>query len=149
MPTRFKQIGRKVRSGQRKALDDGAVERVVAVIRNWPCPPLTWKLLTESVARKEAGGWTRQALAGKSSIADAFRKKKDDFRRGIRRPAKDPAVVILSRQIEGLKAQVDELKATLSKYEERFLTMLRNAAVRGISPSDLEKSLPSIDRAGV
>ena len=137
------------RRGPRKALDDDAVKQVCEIIRSWPRAPMTWDSIVAIVAQQQKGGWTRQALSGNPTIADAYARRKDELRKGKTRPSRDPAIDVLQRQVKDLKAEVEGLRAKLSEYEARFVAMIRNASVRGITQEELERALPSIDRKSI
>ncbi|KQQ45673.1 hypothetical protein ASF58_19045 [Methylobacterium sp. Leaf125] len=110
---------------------------------------MTWEALTEDIARRERGGWTRQSLAGNARISEAYDKRKRELGSGKAKVPRDPAIVILKRDIQERDVEIARLKDLLSAYEERFLVMLRNAAVRGLKPEELEKALPPIDRKSI
>jgi len=137
------------RTGSRRRLDDDAIKRVCELIGLWTNPPLTWEALTERVSEGGRVGWTRQTLAGNVKIAEAFDRKKVDLRSGKSKLPRDPALVILRRDIEERDAQILRLKDILRSYEERFLVMIRNASVRGISQDELEHPLIPIDRKSI
>lgn len=100
-----------------------------------------------SLRRQDVGSWTRQALSAKPEIVEAIRARKDALAKGTKRRSRDPEVVVLRRQVDGLQAEMKDLAEKLAWYEERHLIMLRNAAVRGLTESDLMKTLPPIDRS--
>lgn len=135
------------RSGPRQHLDDATLARIRGVIQAWPDLPLRWEDLVALLKRQGVGSWTRQALSAKPEIVEAVKARKDALAKGAKRRSRDPEVVVLRRQVEGLQTQVKELTEKLAWYEERHLIMLRNAAVRGLTEADLMKALPPIDRS--
>lgn len=135
------------RSGSRQHLDEAVVARIREVVQSWPELPLRWEDLVATLRQRGVGGWTRQALAAKPEIAEAVRARKQALAKGSKRRTRDPEVVVLRRQVEGLQARVEELLAQLGWYEERHLIMLRNASVRGLTEADLMKPLAPIDRS--
>ncbi|MPR13130.1 hypothetical protein [Microvirga tunisiensis] len=102
----------------------------------------------EVIARRENGGWSRQALSGNSRIAETYKQRKVDLRKGKSRKSPDPALDVVQRQLKDREAQITDLKVKLVQYEERFITMIRNAAVHGLTQHELEEPLPDIDRKG-
>ena len=130
-------------------MDPKSVQGVCELIRSWPTLPLTWDLITGSVALRGIGGWTRQALAGNERILEAYRQRKVALAKGKTKTSRDPAVVVLKRQVEDLQARLADVQGKLAAYEERFLIMIRNAAVKGVSPDELERPLLPIDRKAI
>jgi len=123
------------------------VARICEVIQAWPELPLRWVDLIAALKQRKVGSWTRQALGAKAEIVEAVTARKKALARGTKRRTRDPEVVVLRRQVEGLQAQVDELLGKLAWYEERHLIMLRNASLRKLTEHDLMKDLPPIDRS--
>lgn len=143
-----KTAGKRARKKTRRKIDVEAAERVCALIRSWPSSPLTWEVLVEVVAQRERGGWTRQALSSHEDISSAYRARKDDLRKGPKAD-RDPELVILMRKVEEKEFVIKKLEEKLAHYEERQITMMRNAVVRGITMEELERPLPPIDRASI
>ena len=135
------------RSGSRQHLDEAVVARICEVIRSWQEPPLRWEDLVATLRQRGIGSWTRQALSGKAEIVEAIKDRKEALAKGAKRRSRDPEVVVLRRQVDGLQAQLKEIAEKLAWYEERHLIMLRNASVRGLTEEDLMKALPAIDRS--
>jgi hypothetical protein len=135
------------RSGSRQHLDEAVVARICEVIRSWPEPPLRWEDLVATLRQRGIGSWTRQALSGKAEIVEAVKVRKEALAKGAKRRSRDPEVVVLRRQVEGLQAELKDTAAKLAWYEERHLIMLRNASVRGLTEEDLMKPFPAIDRS--
>ncbi|MGX9982574.1 hypothetical protein [Methylobacterium fujisawaense] len=135
------------RSARRQHLDETAVARICEVIRSWPESPLRWEDLVAVLRQRGIGSWTRQALSSKPAIIQAIQARKDALAKGVKRPRRDPEVVVLRRQVDDLRVRNEELLAKLAWYEERHLVMLRNASVRGLTEAELMKALPPIDRS--
>lgn len=135
------------RTRRRQHLDETVVARIREVVQTWPELPLRWVDLIAALQQRKVGSWTRQALAAKPEIVEAVTARKQALARGTKRRTRDPEVVVLRRQVEGLQAQVEELLGKLAWYEERHLIMLRNASVRKLTEHDLMKDLPPIDRS--
>lgn len=140
----------KTRIVSRQPIDVAARQRVCSLIRSWPeGTPLTWESLVAMLAQGSKGAWSRQALSRHPEIVEALHRRKDDLRKGKPKVSRDPAIVVLGRQVAEKDAEIVELRNRLARYEERFLTMIRNAAVRGLTQADLERPLPTIDRKRV
>lgn len=136
----------RARRGRRKPLDARAVERVVALIRAWPALPLTWEVVVRAVAAAENGGWSRQSLSGNERISRTYKDRHSALSAGRTRIPRDPAAVVLQNLNRDLNARLAEMEQLLRQYEERFLTILRNASARGISQEMLEGPLDPINR---
>ena len=54
--------------------------------------------------------------------------------------------MVWQRRAEALQQEVERLKRELTAYEERFIRYEYNAHAHGISPAELGKPLPPIDR---
>lgn len=137
---------------RRQPIDPAATNRVCSLLRAWPEEtPLTWDAVVDAVAGSGKGTWTRQALSRHDAIVEAYHRRKDEIRagRGKAKVVRDPAIVVLQRQLEAKEVEIGELKRVLARYEERFLTMIRNAAVRGVTEEELHRALPPIDRRRV
>lgn len=134
------------RTGKRRRLDEAAIERVCAFIRVWPHAPLTWEELTAAVADRERGGWTRQTLSTNGRIAEVYAERKAALRKKPARPPRDPALIMLQRDVEHRDGEIARLQGKLVEYEERFLVMRRNAAIRGLTEEELLRPLLPVDR---
>ncbi len=108
---------------------------------------MRWEDLVAVLRQRGIGSWTRQALSSKPAIIQAIQARKDALAKGVKRPRRDPEVVVLRRQVDDLRVRNEELLAKLAWYEERHLVMLRNASVRGLTEAELMKALPPIDRS--
>ena len=136
----------KPRSRGRTRIDADTAERICALIRSWPSGPMTWELLVETLATRGDGAWTRQGLHKHAVIAAEFAKRKKELRNGDR-VVVDPERAVANQRIAELTSKVFELERKLAHYEERHVTMMRNAAVRGMTMEELERPLPPVDRA--
>lgn len=156
------------RSAARRAMTPIDIERIRELVRAWPSEPFTWQLVCERVVREiqkagasgkrwgsDASGWSRQALSGHPQIKEAYDTRKDELRkereRGKKNPFRnrDPEIVVLRRDRDGLRIKIAELEAKLSAYEERFQTVLYNQALGATDANELLRPLlPKIDRLG-
>ena len=110
---------------------------------------MTWETIVVALDRRRIGKWTRQALAGNARILKAYQDRKAGLAAGKTRRSRDPAMVVMNRQVEQLEAEIAGLKEKLNAYEERYAIMLRNASVRGLTEGDLTRPLHSIDRKAI
>jgi len=144
------------------------IERIRELVRTWPSEPFTWQLVCDRVVREiqkagssgkrwgsDASGWSRQALSAHPRIKEAYDIRKHELRqerdRGKKNPFRnrDPEVVVLRRERDGLRIKIAELEAKLSAYEERFQTMLYNQALGATIENELLRPLlPKVDRLG-
>ena len=132
----------------RPPISAAVVERTCKLIRSWPAP-LTWKIIVAVIERREKHRWSRQGLAGHEEIAKAFRERKNELREGKKKGKKeslDPTLNLLKRQLKDRVAEIAALKGLLARYEERFIIMIRNAALHGIAQNELEEPLQEIHR---
>lgn len=137
------------RTSRRQRLDEATVARIREVIAGWQELPLRWEDLVQVLRQRQVGSWTRQALSTKPEIVEAVKARKEALARGAKRRTRDPEVVILRRQVEDLRKEVKDLAEINARYEERHLTVLRNALIRGLTEGDLLRPLPAIDRSGI
>lgn len=156
------------RSNARRAMTPRDIEQIVELVRTWPSQPLTWELIRNRVAREiqgveafstkrgsDAVGWSRQALSNRDPIMQAYSERRHELRlesdRVRRNPNRnrDPEVVILRRERDGLRSKIRDLETKLAAYEERHQTMLYNLALGANAESELLQPLtPKIDRLG-
>lgn len=154
------------RTSARRAMTPRDIERIREIVRNWPAQPFTWELVRAKVARdiqqvgasgrrhgSDAAGWSRQALAKHEPIKEAYATRRGELRleenRNKKNPLRnrDPEVVVLRRQRDGLRIKINELETKLSTYEERYQTVLYNLALGAATEIDLLRPLiPKIDR---
>lgn len=134
------------RSGPTRRIDAAAEERICRMIRTWPDSALlTWKGIVALVAASERGGWTRQAISRRTAVSAAFQKRKNELRKG-KKTSKDPLIIVLKQQLADKDARMQRLEALLAIYEERYVTMIKNATVRGLTQPELEAPLLPNDR---
>jgi hypothetical protein len=129
---------------------DDDVQRVVDLLNRWPLDgaygKLTWDRLIDRLAQS-GRTWTRQALCVKTEIAEAFQRSKQLLRgSGVEKPGPeppvDPAVDLLQRKLENLRAENERLERLLRGYDERFIRYQYNAQRHGLSTSELAMPLP-------
>lgn len=120
-------------------LTESDVLRICTLVATWPLPTITWDALTHEVKLRLGVLWSRQALQKHPSIRSAFQQKK---RSPVRQRMKDLELAALQR----LRNRIQELEATLGRYEERFACHIFNARRGGLSLQDLEAPLPRVGR---
>ncbi|KFC67657.1 hypothetical protein FG93_03970 [Bosea sp. LC85] len=156
------------RSNARRAMTQRDIEQIVELVRTWPSQPLTWEFIRNRVAREiqgvrrlstkrgsDAVGWSRQALSNRDPIKQAYSVRRHELRleseRVRRNPNRnrDPEVVTLRRERDGLRSKIHDLESKLAAYEERHQTLLYNLALGAKAQSELLQPLaPKIDRLG-
>ena len=140
---------RKIPTPRRTAirkLNESDVQNIVGIIDGWPSQSMTWVALVDQVTAVLGHTWTRQALEKHEAIKAAYQRVRDDRRPGGKRQPTDPAEVLLTRRVEGLKQEVEQLRRQVAGYEERFIRYQYNAYAQGMTPQELERPLPPIDR---
>jgi hypothetical protein len=130
---------------------------IVALIRDWPALPITWEDIRQSIGRglPKSGSrnrtikvWSRQSLSGNVEIKKAYDDRRaqllDEMRRGGKRRqrSRDPAIIVVERQVERLKAENEELRAQLAAYEARFRRMVMNMHRGKATEEGLDAPLP-------
>lgn len=136
---------RRAKVRERRHLTSADISKVVGLIQSWPEGRITWPLLVEYVALYVGHRWTRQALERHEAIKSAYLSVRDG-RTSTTSRTQDPAEVVRQRRTETLQRKVEQLKQQLATYEERFVRYEYNAHVRGVSPAELDRPLPEIDR---
>lgn len=159
------------RSEGRRFLTPEDVEKIVKLIRSWPALPMTWEHVRERVTREiqmvgptgkagkrygsNAKGWSRQALAGHGAIKESYESRSRELaaegRREQRNPARnrDPETVLLRRQCEALRIEIETLRRKVAEYEETFAMLVYNRHLGDVSPEDITRLIPKkADRRG-
>jgi hypothetical protein len=133
---------------RRRHLQASEIERIVMEIRGWnhSRAPLTWEAVQDLAEGLFAHRWTRQALEGRAEIKGAFQEGKAIGPRKAQRAPRDPALALERRRVEALENEVEDLKAKLAAYEERFARHVVNAMMRNVTEAELDERLPPNDR---
>jgi hypothetical protein len=147
--------GEKRRRATAQHIRDNDVQRVVDLLNRWLLDgsygKLTWDRLIERLAQS-GRTWTRQPLCVKTEIAEAFKRSKQELRDrgdaearlksiGAGTPV-DPAVDLLQRKVENLRAEKKQIERLLRDYDERFIRYQYNAQRHGLSINELAMPLP-------
>ena len=104
--------------------------------------PMTWGEIVAEAARQLSHTWTRQALERHGEIKKAYTERR---RRKGNGPT-DPAIILLTQKVAGLKAEIESLVKRLALYDAKFVRYQYNAHARGVSPAELDQQLPPIKR---
>lgn len=143
---------RRLRTEKRRRSINSVVEkRILTAISTWPPnQPLSWEALLDVLERDLGHRWTRQGLAKRIEIKEAFQAKSRKVRSELaqKRPiaARPPETVVRDQYAERLKNELQEAKATIERYHELFITYQYNAMILGLSVERLEAPMPQIDR---
>jgi hypothetical protein len=134
------------------------VAAIIAIIRSWPQLPITWEHIREQVGRElfKAGPrakgkdavWSRQSLSANPDIKKAYDERRatllDEAKRGGKRRqrSRDPAIVVVERQVERLQGENAELREQLAAYEAKFRKMVMNLHRGETTEEGLDNPLP-------
>lgn len=102
---------------------------------------LSWRYL------EEFSGFTRQALSSRKEIAERFGEAK-----AANRPNNAPerrAPKNTDQRIIDLQREIDQLRAVINRYDERWARYARNAALRGVDLRLLDEPLDPPARSDV
>jgi len=128
-----------------KHLTDRDVERVVEILDGWS-EKLTWEALCDSCAFVIGTKPARQTLAKFVRINNAFEACKKRLKDAPQELPLPPSIKIAGQRIERLERENERLKRENNELLQQFVTWQYNAHIRGLSDTDLNRSLPSIDR---
>ncbi len=156
------QATQKEGSPRRRFMTGEQVAAIVALIRDWPALPMTWDAIRGAIERglPKAGrrlrtekAWSRQALSVNAAIKMAYDDRRaqllDEAKRGVKRRqrSREPAVLVLERQVDRLKAENDALRGQLATYEAKFRRMVMNLHRGETTEEGLDNPLPErVDR---
>lgn len=127
--------------------------RILAIIRDWPYPKLTWELLQSEIADRLGRAWTYPTLTKRPELVAEYEERKRTLKGGgaAGRKAHLGSDDAEEAQRSALKAENAELKRIIAEYDERFVRFIYNACVvahpRGkITPEILDRPIPKIER---
>ena len=131
-----------------KHLTEDEVNFVLSLIDNWDKNvKFTWNEICFRYEKGLKRVTTRQRLERNNRIKLAYIHKKRGITDEISKEQKHPPSLKLAGQrIERLEAELRRIKNENSALLEQFKVWQYNAYIHGLSVSDLNKSLPSIDR---
>lgn len=130
-----------------KHLTQKDITTIVNLIRGWDLPKLTWSNICKEAAPLIGKLPTRQSLNTHEAITNAYRVKKDVLKGKLPKNERTPASLkIAASRIANLEAELTELKEQNRKYKQMFIIWQYNAYKYGMKESQLNMSLPQIDR---
>jgi len=126
------------------------LKQIAEMIREWPRKDkLTWEAICQASALIVGYQPTRQALANKPILTNAYKTKKTEIKAkldalsGVPRPKSIPAAM---DQILRLKQENERLRKELSLMAETAQRFINNASLHGLSQAQLMKPLLDINR---
>ncbi|WP_095124678.1 hypothetical protein [Pseudomonas sp. Irchel s3a12] len=128
------------------------IKAITSIIREWPLKKkLTWEAICE--ASQSALGFvpTRQALAGKALVVNAYKVKKAEIISDRDRTASMPlpkSLTAAAEQILRLQEENKRLKNELQLMAETAQIFIHNAALNGLTRDKLMNPIPRPDRKG-
>jgi hypothetical protein len=126
-------------------LTDERIRTIIELIDVWD-GPFSWDNLIRSIQRRTGQVYTRQALAKKASIAEAFSLRKRAPREITTRRKMSPELSAALARIERLQRRLDRAETQNAALMEQFVKWAYNARIRGLSLGYLNQPLPSVDR---
>lgn len=123
-------------------LRDADFEAIVEILDGWT-DRLTWELLLDRVEMRLKRRYSRLTLERKPRIVEAFRlaKSRSATKPECRVPSSPEAQVIAR-----LRAENERLTIENHRLLEQHTTWRYNAALKGLTLSDLSRPLPQLDR---
>ena len=121
------------------------------LIGKWPeNRRLTWNGVIRIAEEALGYTWTRQALCSHEELSAAYEgavKRYSSFRlNGSKKKVEGDEVEVLRQRTARLTAEIDALKETLRKSDDRFVRYIGNAIWHGVTQEMLEAPLIPIDR---
>lgn len=135
------QLKRRVRITKEFAAD------ICELILEWR-GSLTWERILEEAERVCGHKWTRQALNKHENIKKAYQYKSESLGNKTSHPDGDIATFLLMEKIERNEIEIQRLKEHVNAYDELFILHHANAHRLGITPAELERPLPQVERRG-
>lgn len=131
-------------------LTDEGIEQVANIIDGFDSN-ITWAHLIEALYIKTGEVYARQTLAKHSRIKRAYdiakeRISKEREDEGKIDPALSPREYILAEKIKTLEAKNERIEAENTSLLHQFIRWEYNAYAHGITPAQLDKELPRVDR---
>lgn len=134
-----------------KHLTDEDIKNVVELLDDWPTDSrLTWDSLIEAVEHDYKLKTTRQTLSKQSRIKTAFTEVKAIVSGNTSKvknvtQSLPPSLKIAAERLDSLKRRNERLEAENNRLLEQFHTWLYNAHIHGVTPEQLNQSLPTKD----
>jgi hypothetical protein len=132
-----------------KNLTDEIIEQVVSIIDG--IDNITWGNVIEALYIRTGDQYTRQTLGKHPRIKRAFEIAKERISReredeGKIDPSLSPREYILAEKLKALEAKNERIEAENKSLLLQFATWAYNAYAYGITPEQLSKELPRVDR---
>ncbi len=128
-----------------KHLSDYDIERVVELLDGWQ-DKLTWDALCQACGPVLKTEPSRQTLYRYPRVKNAFQQTKERLKHVEEEIKLPPSMKVAAERIARLERENERLKRENFGLLEQFVVWQYNAYVHGLSESDLNKALPSIDR---
>ncbi len=131
-----------------KNIDADIVRSAVQIIDSWATNKLTWELLIEALSASGLPTYTRQALDRQPRIKSAYGVRVETLRAQRSKLGGEPKAIVDIRdaRVLSLEATVKRLTKENDFLLEKFMRWLYNATAAGLSPEELDRPLPDIDR---
>lgn len=127
------------------------LKRISEIIREWPSnDKLTWDAICHASELIIGYVPTRQALAKKPMLTNAYRTRKTEIKAkfealsDVPRPKSIPAAM---EQLLKLKQENERLKQELNLMAETAQRFIHNASLYGLSREKLMRPLPKLSRS--
>lgn len=128
-----------------KNLTDQRVKEIVNIIDVWD-GAIRWAELIDEIRRETKETYTRQALAKKPSIAEAFALRRRAPLKKAAIPAKSPELTAALSRCERLERNLERVEVQNAALLEQFVRWAYNARIRGLTKEYLNQPLPDVDR---
>ena len=129
-----------------KAITDAEVFLIVEMIRHWPKEEkLTWENICKGSQSIIGYLPTRQGLANKTGIAEAYDVKKKKIRFDVDKlsnVARPRSIQDAMERLAKLEAENAQLKGEVQKMAEVAQRFIYNASVKGLTREQIMKPLP-------
>ncbi|MNX86247.1 hypothetical protein D3C86_1181210 [compost metagenome] len=128
------------------------LKAITSIIREWPFKKkLTWEAICEASQSTLGFVPTRQALAGKALVVNAYKVRKAEITSDRDRTASMPlpkSLTAAAEQILRLQDENKRLKNELQLMAETAQIFIHNAALNGLTRDKLMNPIPKPDRRG-
>jgi len=127
-------------------LNNKDIDNILDIINSWPRnEKLTWLPLISKIEKLLFIKKSANALRDHKLIYQAYKSKKE----GINKVTSEIPIdlKVAHDRIEKLESTLETYKATISRYDQIFLTMQQNAYKKGLTEDDLFEAMQVIDRS--
>ncbi|WP_237709328.1 hypothetical protein [Alishewanella jeotgali] len=129
-----------------KHLNRRDIAAIVNLIRGWEEAKLTWSAICEEAEPLIGKVPTRQSLNAHDAITTAYQAKKDSLKGKAPKKPLPASLNAAASRIANLEAELVEVKEQNRKLKQMFTIWQYNAYKHGMKESQLNMSLPKIDR---